>query len=267
MVENESDFDDLLETLDLAEAKVNLDSLDPEEFDDKYWLMTEEDAKKLIEDFFSDSIDSLLDGETTVYPRSTQSFYNELNRTIEANKKRIKQGGTAKTRRDRPGRREVRQMVGVLKEFLREFCKEYIKLRPTPSKPEKFKFSKGQYENSSIIYFTNDESIRHKRLMQSRTSEWFTEDEPILGFKYIMKELEPSRIWRPEGDPQTRIEKIKGGITIENVALSKNKKVYYGWKNVEMEGWSHKAPYRPFRGALEYAQSQFPNLVNVTINN
>ena len=262
----QGDSTDDLVTDVLAEAQVNLDALDPNEFDDKYWLVREEEAADFVEQYFSDVAESLFDDDSGYGTMLAES--SKLRKALEdnwLNKERIKKGGTAKTRRDRPGRREVRAAVAVLKEFLKEFCKEYIELRPTPSKPEKYKFSKGQYENSSIIYFTKDVDGRNRLIQRAKIREWFSEAHPILGLDFIMEELNPSRIWRSDGDPYARVNRILDGITIENVALSKDRKTYYGWDNVEIHGWSTKAPYSPFQGALAYAQSQFSDLIDYKI--
>ena len=115
--------DDLMTDI-LVEAQVNLDSLDPNEFDDKYWLVREEEAADFVEQYFSDVAESLFDDDSGYGTMLAES--SKLRKALEdnwLNKERIKKGGTAKTRRDRPGRREVRAAVAVLKEFLKEFCK------------------------------------------------------------------------------------------------------------------------------------------------
>ena len=236
----------------------------------KDFVVDEQTAIEIIEQYFTENILGLFGEDSVSYPRTFQALTKNLGEVLAKNKDKIKQGGKQKERRDKGRRSQVRAAARALDSFLADFCRKYIELRPTPSQPLKYKHSKGRYENSSIIYFTKDkEDSRGRAMRRALSNDWFTEDEPIMGLKFIHEQIQPNRIFRPDGNVNDRIQRIIDGISIENIAFKKYKNGevhYYGWYNVELYGWGTKEPYKPFRGALDYAESKNPNMVKVTIN-
>ena len=157
---------------------------------------------------------------------------------------------------------------------MRAFFRAYLKYRPTPSDKIQFPYSQGRYQNSSIIYFTNDIDSRN-RAIQKAVSNKFDYTHPFFGLDYVLDYLAPSRIMRADTSIESvkaRVEKIKGGISIENIAFKYGPGYtwYYGWNNVEINGWKRKngtikPPYAPFYHALVEAESECPNIVSYSV--
>ena len=145
-------------------------------------------------------------------------------------------------------------------------CLKYVEVRPRPFAKDRFPYSTGRYQRSSIMYFTKDASSRNRALAEARSNA-FDENKPFYGMQFILDETNMSRIFRPDGNVRSRIERIRGGITLENVAFEQHKdgsRRYYGWLNVERFGWGDRKPYRPFQSAVDYAQREVSGLVKVT---
>lgn len=236
---------------------------------------TDEQATEILELYVQKNLEGLFE-KGTVESKTIGGFSELLNKMLEENAKKIQEGrrfeketGRADKEHRRPRiERRVKTICDVLLAFLREFFRAYLKYRPYPGNPKSPK-SLGQYQHSSIIYFTKDEASRNRAIGLAKAKTLFNEDKPFYGQDYVLEELKFSRIFRPDGDADKRIKKIQGGLTIENIAFKKKKNgdvVYYGWYNVELDGWSHKGPHKPFQLALQHAQSQYSDLITTTIN-
>ena len=241
----------------------------------EFLYYTDEQAAEILELYVQKNLEGLFE-KGSVESKTIGGFTDVLNKMLEENAKKIQEGrrfeketGKADKEHRRPRiEKRVKTICDALLAFLREFFRAYLKYRPYPGNPKSPK-SLGQYQHSSIIYFTKDEASRNRAIGLATAKTLFNEDKPFYGQDYVLEELKFSRIFRPDGDADKRIKKIQGGLTIENIAFKKKKNgdvKYYGWYNVELDGWSHKAPHRPFQLALEYAQSLYPDLITTKIN-
>lgn len=236
---------------------------------------TDEQVAEILKLYVQKNLEGLFE-KGSVESKTIGGFTDYLNKMLEENAKKIQEGrrfeketGKADKEHRRPRiERRVKTICDALLAFLREFFRAYLKYRPYPGNPKSPK-SLGQYQHSSIIYFTKDEESRNRAIGLATAKTPFNEGKPFYGQDFVLKELELSRIFRPDGKAENRIKRIQGGLTIENIAFNKKKNgdvKYYGWYNVELDGWSHKAPHRPFQLALEYAQSLYPDLITTKIN-
>lgn len=241
----------------------------------EFLYYSDEQVSEILELYVQKNLEGLFE-KGTVESKTIGGFSELLNKMLEENAKKIQAGrlleketGRADKEHRRPRiERRVKKICDALIAFLREFFRAYLKYRPYPGNPKSPK-SLGQYQHSSIIYFTKDEASRNRAIGLATAKTLFNEDKPFYGQDFVLKELELSRIFRPDGNADKRIKRIQGGLTIENIAFKKKKNgdvVYYGWYNVELDGWSHKGPHKPFQLALQHAQSQYSDLITTTIN-
>lgn len=164
--------------------------------------------------------------------------------------------GNFKGRRKRTEKDTV-QMVDAtcdaLLKFLQQFFIAYLKYAPYP---EKSPYSEGNYLRSSIIYFSGDE--RSKQIALNRVGNPVVASDGFMhGDSYVLNVLR----MRGSDTVDLRVKLISGGLSLEN--LAQNEQWFYGWKNVENDGWvSSKTgkttpPYSPFKYALQEATKTF----------
>lgn len=248
---------------------------------------TEEEASDFIEAFWNAEINQVLSYDEGSYANSSEILMKSFFDKLEQRKKKIikaKKNGKSVDNYIA----EVEEVAKVLREFIRTFCRAYILFAPTVARKSRFPRSEGFYVRSSIMYFTNDEASRRNAMMKALSAQDVPSsgEEFIFGQSYILKQLTPYRLFHRDGDIEKRINRVLGGISVENFA-SKQKKngsmYYYGWINVEREGWhtygnmpikkdkgkkylkkkaKPKAPYSPFAHALEYANVYSKGLIN-----
>ena len=223
-------------------------------------LLTEDEASSFVEEWANANLSRLFSADEGSYSHSIESVFDALN------KKLLKRARSIIEAKDRGERAEkaiadVETVASVLRDFIREFCRNYILLAPTPDDPKKYPYSYGNYIRSSIMYFTNDEDSRRRALIRADSSS--NRDEFIYGQQYIIDQLTPYQLFYRKGDTEKKIRRILGGISIENIAFkdTSGTPYYYGWKNVERLGWKtkngRKAPYSPFQHALAKTKKSF----------
>lgn len=281
------DYDDMLEEGFDAGANLKLikENLSPAGILEAY--CTEDEASYFIEKYWSAEINKALSYDKGSYAHSSEILMKSFFDKLEQRKKKIikakKNGKSADNYIA-----EVEEVAKVLREFIRTFCRAYILFAPTFARESRFPRSKGFYIRSSIMYFTNDEASRRNAMMKALSAQDVPSsgEEFIFGQSYILKQLTPYRLFHRDGDIEKRINRVLGGISVENFASKKKKSgnmYYYGWINVEREGWhtynnvpikkdkgtkylrkkkKARAPYSPFAHALEYANVYSKGLIN-----
>lgn len=161
-----------------------------------------------------------------------------------------------------------RNLVAPLIYFIKQFVLWYAQFAPTPQKRDLYKYSEGTYVRHSIMYFTSDETGKY-HAMQNALISGIKHKEFIYGQDTVLHYLNPKNLFRGKNIDtiNARLERIKSGITIENFARERD--YFYGWYNVEKEGWSREEkqpdgttktvktpPYRPFGAAMDEALKQ-----------
>ena len=222
---------------------------------------TEEEALAYIEAYCTANLSRLLSVDGT-YAHSAEMRMNKLQKMLE---KRMEKILSYRERGKRANKEieEVERVAKVLREFIRVFCRAYITFAPTPARKSEFPYSLGTYVRSSIMYFTNDEQSRQLALKKALTATSLPSsgEEFIFGQSYVLNQLTQYELFDRGGNIRGRIERVLGGISIENIASKEwqGTDFYYGWSIVESEGWKtkegRKAPYSPFQNALKAAKN------------
>ena len=236
-------------------------------------VMTKEEADAFIQAYCNTELSRLESADEGEYAHSMQMLFQKLN-------KKIIERETEILRARNEGKKagvlieEITKVLTVLRDFIRTFCRAYILYAPTIARKTEFPYSTGNYVRSSIIYFTNDESSRARAISSSlvKTTVPKNKDEFIFGEPYVLEQLEPSRLFE-RGNVEENINRVLGGITIENLASKnwKGESFYYGWSIIEREGWKlknggRKPPYSPFQHAMEAAKSVCTPLIDVALH-
>lgn len=216
---------------------------------------SEEDAVAYLNYWFSKNVLEPLGADEGYLPHTVTGGFDKL---LKAFKKREKAKKNKKSTRS--ANKEISIITEALRKFIRVFTKNYYMMAP---------FLSGNYARCSIMYFTKDDGSRQRALkdamLVNSESSVRKRQQYIFGQDYVLRQLEPNEIFRKDrGSIEARIEKIKGGITIENVAsVNRHWKggdiYYYGWRRVEMWGWSDiggPGPYKPFQNALKVAMKE-----------
>ena len=241
-------------------------------------IYTEEEAIAYIEAYCNANLSRLLSIDEGAYSHSAEMRMNKLQKMLEKRMEKIL-SYREKGKRANKEIEEVERVAKVLREFIRVFCRAYITFAPTPARKTEFPYSLGTYVRSSIMYFTNDEQSRQRALKAalSKTTVPKNKDEFIFGQPYVLEQLEKSTLFSDKGNLEWRIKRVLGGISVENIASKEwqGTDYYYGWSNVESEGWhtknGRKAPYSPFQNALKAAKnvmrvSKSRSTVNVVLH-
>jgi len=253
----------------LDEANIeDEDAFDLQEFQVYPYAEDEEYLTYCIDKMFEDYVLNPLEGKHSISVGSFASDLLEYLNKVDARQKtiasKIKAGRSeGGTRRERLEKR-VRNMTRVLHKFIAALCYKYVEVRPRPH-DSRFPFSTGRYQRSSLMYFTEDEVSRKSALEEAKANA-FNEEYPFYGMKYVLRYTRFSEIFRNDGDIEKRLNKIQGGITVENVAFSESKsgdRYYYGWYNVELHGWGSREAYKPLQSAIDYALAEVPGIVKV----
>lgn len=220
--------------------------------------------------YIKETVDDIFDLRTDLKIRSlgtsleiTDSF-NKVRRELDAIIEKIKERKKNESVPDlRSEYAAFRNLVEPLILFIQQFALWYAQYAPTPQKKESYPFSEGQYVRSSIMYFTNDDIGKSNAIKNAYAPSpdiGFGAREFIYGQDFVLKYLNPKNLFRGHNldTINARLDRIKSGITIENVA--RNGTFFYGWYNVEKMGWKSKKdakksrpPYRPFNLAMAHA--------------
>lgn len=146
------------------------------------------------------------------------------------------------------GEKAKEEVTKLITGFVTDMSKQIIKYSPVF--PEA-KYSQGNYIANTVIYGTRGTVVKVPVVdSEDDTRSWKSSRPPeILGLSTILQQCSD---WK--SIPKT--------ITIENATQSDNGYDY--WYNVEVEGWSHTAPYSPFRKALEFVSNKYSGSFTIT---
>lgn len=236
-----------------------------ENFDPRKWSATNaafmkgkflykaDDAAQFIRDYATLSLEELIYG----IPRSYTVDMNKLVKELKSKGKAVVEA--RKKGEHSPEEEKIAFLAKRLREFITDVCIFYAKYAPTKDHSKKGK-SEGKYVRSSIMYFTTDEDSRTRALTNALNPE-FESKEKIFGQYHVIRQLTMYELFRGKKEETNlkRWGKIYGGITLENVAANMRDgqfPYYYGWKNVEMDGWNGTEAYGPFRNAIAEAKKK-----------
>jgi hypothetical protein len=237
-------------------------------------VLTEREASMFLEKFFTLSIEKNLSQDSGSVAHSVDAFFEDFFIELQLRQESIikaKQAGESIAKEVEI----IEKVASVLRDYIRNFCRAYIMYAPTPARNSSFPYSTGKYVRSSIMYFTNDEASRNRALVKAFSAQDVPSsgEELIFGQSYVINQLTQYRLFYRDGDIKKRINKVLGGITIENIASKEwnGDDFYYGWSIVEREGWkkkdgARKPPYKPFQHAIEYAKAQSGGIIETQLH-
>lgn len=215
----------------------------------------EEQAIEYLDYWFNENVLKPLGKDAGFLPHTATGVFDKLNEAIKKRELAKKQ-----KKRTRDINEEIKLITESLRKFIVVFAKNYYMMAPIRS---------GTYVRSSIMYFTGDKRSRQIALkdamLVNEQSSIRKVRQYIFGQNYVTRQLEPNEIFRKDrGSVEARLEKIRKGITLENVAFANRPwkggdTYYYGWRRVEMWGWEDiggPPPYSPFQNALQAAINQ-----------